>query len=82
MITNVSAKPVEVTSVELLGFDGSLIIKLDPFTLQPLHSGATYQYDTNATLCRFVFAGSARNVRASSCVHQLNIGCIATTPAE
>ena len=82
MITNVSAKPVEVTSVELLSFDGSLIIRLDAFTLDPLRTGGTFQYDTDAAVCRFIFQGSAKNVRASSCVHQLNIGCIATTPAQ
>ena len=83
-ITNVSNRPVEVIAVELLGFDGSLIIRIDggPFTLSPFQSGATFSYNNNSSMCRFVVGASAKSVRASSCVHQLNIGCIATTPAQ
>ena len=83
-ITNVSNKPVEVTAVELLGFDGSLIIRIEggPFILNPFQSGATFSYSNNSSMCRFVVNASAKSVRASSCVHQLNIGCIATTPAQ
>jgi hypothetical protein len=83
-ITNVSTKPVEVTAVELLGFNGDLIIRVEggPFTLGPLQSGGTFSYDNDSNICRFTFNAPAKAVRASSCVHQLNVGCIATTPAQ
>jgi hypothetical protein len=82
-ITNVSSKPITVTAVELLSTSGAVIISLDvPFDLAPLETAATFQYNVSNSICRFSVNAGAKAVRASACVNQLNVGCIATTPAE
>jgi hypothetical protein len=80
-IQNVGSKRLDV-SIDVLEFDGAVVSTGQTFA-PPGGSTAWYApASDNPRTCRFRFRGSKRKVRASACVYQSDLGCIAAVSAQ
>jgi len=87
-IVNVSTQDRTVT-ILALDFDGVALQTVGPFTVEPgrnrfVSAPATVINDVNnfPRYCKFIVEGGKTNYRASACVFQSLVGCIATIPAD
>jgi hypothetical protein len=80
-IQNVGTEPFDV-SIDVLDYDGTVVASGD--TSAPPGGSAAWSApaEENPRSCRFRFRGSRRKARASACVYQSDVGCIAAVSAQ
>ena len=80
-LQNVGNEQLDV-SIDILDWDGDVVGSGETFALPGGSAAWAADASDHPRACRFRFRGSKRNVRASACVYQSDVGCIAEVSAQ